>query len=447
MMISDPEHAAQSLHNRVAAVGAQMLQDGERKGIRDANSHVNDNAEPRFVGNKRIYVELDLDGREKQEDFTQERHLLLEPVAPLPVTANRWNRSAVDPNSPECVDRKVRSLLNKLSMANFDSISDQIIEWANKSKNEKDRRTLLQVVRLVLEQALDAPIWSEAYARLCRKMMEQISPKVQDEGIKDAVGKPIVGDQLFRKYLLNHCQEEFERGFVAKEATAATVATKAMEDKAAQATNEQSSDAEGSGGAGDEIVPYSDEYYAQKAKRHGLGLIKFIAELYKLRMLTPCIMHEVVKKLLVNVEKNSEEQAIESLCKLISTVGLLFDTRSARAHMDVYFSRMKELAKSNTVSPRVQFMFKDLSELRDRKWIGRTLVAAPLMTIAAVHEAAAKERASQERETYQRQISMSRGGSRRGGLPRRMERRWWQCTPTPSQGRRSLQLRENLEHQ
>lgn len=336
--------------------------------------------------------------------------------SPLQATANRWDRKtvgAVDPDSPEIVDRKVKGLLNKLTMEKFDSISDQIIEWANRSEKEKDGRTLIQVIRLVFEKATDEATWSEMYARLCRKMMEQISPKVQDDGIKNAEGKPIAGGQLFRKYLLNRCQEDFERGWVAKEATAAAAATKAMEDKAAKAANEKSTDAEASGEPGDEIVLYSDEYYAaQKAKRQGLGLIKFIGELFKLQMLTERIMHECVKKLLGNVE-NPEEEEIESLCKLISTVGLLLDTQKARAHMDVYFSRMKELCKSSNVSSRMQFMLQDVIELRDRKWIARTLVAAP-STIAAVHEAAAKEKAVQEKESYNRTTSMSRGGSRRG---------------------------------
>ncbi|KAJ7270036.1 armadillo-type protein [Mycena haematopus] len=352
-----------------------------------------------------------------QGSNSRDNQSIFENPPPLQATANRWDRkavSAVDPDSPELVDRKVKGLLNKLTMEKFDSISDQIIEWANKSEKEKDGRTLIQVIRLVFEKATDEATWSEMYARLCRKMMEQISPKVQDDGIKNAEGKPIAGGQLFRKYLLNRCQEDFERGWVAKEATAAAAATKAMEDKAAKAANEKSTEASAAGEQGDEIVLYSDEYYAaQKAKRQGLGLIKFIGELFKLQMLTERIMHECVKKLLGNVE-NPEEEEIESLCKLISTVGSLLDTQKARAHMDVYFSRMKELGKSNNVSSRMQFMLQDVIELRDRKWVARTQVAAPT-TIAGVHEAAAKEKAIQDKEQYQRTMSMSRGGSRRGG--------------------------------
>ncbi|KAF8633421.1 hypothetical protein AX17_004592 [Amanita inopinata Kibby_2008] len=330
-----------------------------------------------------------------------------EPVVPLQMSENRWDRKAlhvIDPDSPEVVDRKVKALLNKLTMERFDSISDQIIQWANKSEKEKDGRTLIQVIRLVFEKATDEATWSEMYARLCRKMMEQISPKVQDDGIKNSEGKPIAGGQLFRKYLLNRCQEDFEHGWVAKEAAAAAAATKALEDQAVKAANEK-----GSG----EIALYSEEYYvAQKAKRQGLGLIKFIGELFKLQMLTERIMHECVKKLLGNVH-NPEEEEIESLCKLLSTVGSLLDTQKARAHMDVYFQRMRELTLSLNVNPRMQFMLQDVIELRERKWVARNVIAAPT-TLAQVHEAAAKEKAAQEKESSQR-ISMSRGGSRRGG--------------------------------
>ena len=102
----------------------------------------------------------------------------------------------------------------------------------------------------------------------------------------------------------------------------------------------------------------SDEYYiAAAAKRRGLGLVKFIGELYKLGMLTERIMHECVKKLLGNVE-NPEEEEIESLCKLLTTVGQILDTPKARAHMDVYFTRMKELTKNGNVNSRMVFMLQ-----------------------------------------------------------------------------------------
>ena len=125
-----------------------------------------------------------------------------------------------------------------------------------------------------------------------------------------------------------------------------------MEDEAVKAANETKGDQK------EEYALYSEEYYAaQKAKQRGLGLIKFIGELFKLQMLTERIMHECVKKLLGNVD-NPEEEEIESLCKLLTTVGIILDTQKARAHMDVYFSQMKELTKSLHVTPHMQFMLQ-----------------------------------------------------------------------------------------
>ncbi|PVG02533.1 hypothetical protein CPB86DRAFT_587203 [Serendipita vermifera] len=320
------------------------------------------------------------------------------PEPELHHSENAWSAlrkpGAKDQTTPEFVEGKVKSLLNKLTMEKFDSISAQILEWANRSVNEVDGRTLIQVIKLVFEKATDEATWSEMYARLCRFLMERISQDVRDEGIKNADGKPIAGGNLFRKYLLNRCQEDFERGWSQKEAAVAAAANKADDDKAVAAAADKN-------GNGEEVL-YSDEYYAaQKAKRRGLGLVKFIGELFKLQMLTERIMHECIKKLLSNVE-NPEEEEIESLCKLLATVGQALDTVKARNHMDIYFSRMQELANSGQISSRIQFMLLDIIELRSRKWVPRNQVSAPT-TIAEVHQKAERDRQTAEREAALRQ--------------------------------------------
>jgi len=279
------------------------------------------------------------------------------PVAPLKVSDNRWvatgarrNNSDVDGERPEMVDRKLRALLNKLTMERFDSISDQVVAWANQAEREKDGRTLVRVTELVFESATNGTMFPDMYARLCRKIMEQISPKVQDDGTKNSEGKPFAGGQLFRKYLLNCCREVFERGWVTKGTTAAA-ASKATEDLVIQKANEKAR------WQGEESGLCSDEYHAMdKAKRHSLGLICFVGELFILQILTERIVHEYIKKLLSNEE--AEEVEIESVCKLLTSVGGQLDTRKARAHVDVYVSRMRDLAENTNLTPRMMFMLQ-----------------------------------------------------------------------------------------
>ncbi|KAI6106531.1 armadillo-type protein [Pisolithus croceorrhizus] len=302
------------------------------------------------------------------------------------------------------VGRKVRSLLNKLTMENFDSISDQIVTWVNLSEKEKDARTLFRVVKLIFEKAINEADWNEICARLCRKIMEMISPKVQDEHIWNSEGKPFTGGQLFRIHLLIRCQEDFEHRWVAKETTACAAAAKASDGEAVKATNERK---------GNKSEPCADECYAaQKAKRQCLGLTKFICELFRRQMLTERIVHECVKKLLGNVEV-PEEQEIKSLCQLLKTVGQLLDVPKARACMDLYFQGMRNLCESPNVCPRMRFMLLDVIELRDQKWQPRNVVNA-LTMLAAVDEATAKQKSAQETQAFQRQLSTSRDGSEQG---------------------------------
>lgn len=67
-----------------------------------------------------------------------------------------------------------------------------------------------------------------------------------------------------------------------------------------------------------------------KARRRSLGNIKFIGELFKLKMLTEPIMHDCVVKLL----KNHDEESLECLCRLLSTIGKDLDFEKAKVSTD-----------------------------------------------------------------------------------------------------------------
>lgn len=347
----------------------------------------------------------------------------MDQVVPLSNSDNRWvggRGGNVKADSPDMVNRKVKALLNKLTLEKFDSISTQILEWANKSVDETDGQTLRIVIALVFEKATDEAAWSELYATLCRKIMEKLDPNIQDENIKTNDDKPVMGGHLFRKYLVNRCQEDFERGWAQRESTAAAAKSKEAEDNAKKAINEKNSadakDAEARGEKSQEkdTEMLSDEYYeAQKAKRRGLGLVRFIGELFKFQMLTEKIMHLCIQRLLSNAQ-TPEEEEVESLCKLMTTIGKLLDEGRSRSYVDVYFQRMGEMMNHGAISQRMKFMLQDIIELRSHGWKPRHDTAPK--TIAQIHEDAAKAKVQAEAERQRSFMggSMSRGGSRRG---------------------------------
>lgn len=68
-----------------------------------------------------------------------------------------------------------------------------------------------------------------------------------------------------------------------------------------------------------------------QARRRSLGNIKFIGELFKLKMLTEAIMHDCVVKLL----KNHDEESLECLCRLLSTIGKDLDFEKAKVKQSI----------------------------------------------------------------------------------------------------------------
>ncbi|RWA11724.1 hypothetical protein EKO27_g3373 [Xylaria grammica] len=304
---------------------------------------------------------------------------------------------------PAMVQRKVKAALNKMTPDNFDRISDQILEIAAQSKEETDGRTLRQVIQLTFEKATDEAHWASMYAKFCKKMLETMSSDIRDENIKDKMGNVVSGGALFRKYLLNRCQEEFERGWQ----------TQLPEPK------------EGGDKKAAAAALLSDEYYqAAAAKRRGLGLVQFIGELYKLGMLTERIMHECVRKL-VDYSGIPDEAEVESLCKLLRTIGGNLDaSEKGKAMMDAYFQRIQNMIDLPGLPSRLQFMLMDVADLRKANWISKEANKGPktLEEVRAEAELVAAQKAAEAARSNTRggggRAQLGRGDARHpGGFP------------------------------
>lgn len=104
-------------------------------------------------------------------------------------------------------------------------------------------------------------------------------------------------------------------------------------------------------------------------------------------------MHECIKKLLGQYQ-NPDEEDLEALCKLMSTIGDQIDHPKAKEHIDAYFDMMLKLSTNQKLSSRVRFMLRDVIDLRKNRWQQRRKVEGP-KKIDEVHRDAAQERQSQ----------------------------------------------------
>ncbi|CAD6439515.1 720a2dc2-c334-4563-96fa-cd49e9115455 [Sclerotinia trifoliorum] len=300
---------------------------------------------------------------------------------------------------PDLVQRKVKAALNKMTPEKFDKIADQILAIAAQSRDEADGRTLRQVIQLTFEKATDEAHWASMYAKFCKRMLETMSPDIKDESIVDKNGNIVSGGNLFRKYLLNRCQEEFERGW--------------------KIDLPEKPEGEREDAKTEEAAMLSDEYYiAAAAKRRGLGLVQFIGELYKLSMLTERIMHECVKKL-VDYQGLPDEAEIESLTKLLKTIGLNLDsTEKGRPLMDVYFTRITAMIETPELPSRLKFMLMDIVDLRKKRWASKEANKGPktLEEVRAEAEAAAAQKAAENSRSQRGggggRLQMGRGDGR-----------------------------------
>ncbi|PIN16101.1 hypothetical protein CDL12_11245 [Handroanthus impetiginosus] len=269
--------------------------------------------------------------------------------------------------------RQLKGILNKLTPQNFEKLFQQV-----KQVNVDNVVTLTGVISQIFDKALMEPTFCQMYADFCFHLAADLPElKVDNQKI------------TFKRLLLNKCQEEFERGEREEEE-----ANKADEEGEEKLTAEER------------------EEKRLKARRRMLGNIRLIGELYKKRMLTERIMHECITKLL-GQHQNPDEENIEALCKLMSTIGEMIDHPKAKDHMDYYFDIMTKLSNNMKLSSRVRFMLKDAIDLRKNKWQQRRKVEGP-KKIEEVHRDAAQERQAQS-SRLSRVPSM--GSSIRRGAP------------------------------
>uniref|UniRef100_A0A8C7ISA4 Eukaryotic translation initiation factor 4 gamma 1 n=1 Tax=Oncorhynchus kisutch TaxID=8019 RepID=A0A8C7ISA4_ONCKI len=278
--------------------------------------------------------------------------------------------------------KRVRSILNKLTPQMFQQLMKQVTELTIDTEER-----LKGVIDLIFEKAISEPNFSVAYANMCRCLIGLKVPTTDKPGVT----------VNFRKLLLNRCQKEFE-----KDKDDDVIFEKKQKELDAAATVREEKDR----------LKAELEEAKDKARRRSLGNIKFIGELFKLKMLTEAIMHDCIVKLL----KNHDEESLECLCRLLSTIGKDLDFEKAKPRMDQYFAQMDKIIKEKKTSSRIRFMLQDVLDLRRNTWVPRRGEQGP-KTIDQIHKDAELEEHREVLKVQQQLLNQNtRGGvGGRGG--------------------------------
>uniref|UniRef100_A0A8C5EFS0 Eukaryotic translation initiation factor 4 gamma 1-like n=1 Tax=Gouania willdenowi TaxID=441366 RepID=A0A8C5EFS0_GOUWI len=306
-------------------------------------------------------------------------------------TAKKSSRSRgpeeVVDNDPEVAKteelfKRLRSILNKLTPQKFQELMKQVSELTIDTEER-----LKGAIDLIFEKAISEPNFSVAYANMCRCLMGLKVPSADKPG----------ETANFRYLLLNRCQKEFE-----KDQDDDEIFEKKQKELEAAKDDEERDRLQ---------VELKDA--RDIARRRSLGNIKFIGELFKLKMLTEAIMHACVVKLL----KNHDEESLECLCRLLSTIGKDLDFEKAKPRMDQYFNQMNKIINERKTSSRIRFMLQDVIDLRKSSWVPRRGDQGP-KTIDQIHKEAELEEHREQIKVHQQLLSKkesSGGGGRMGG--------------------------------
>uniref|UniRef100_A0A3P8PWZ7 Eukaryotic translation initiation factor 4 gamma 1 n=1 Tax=Astatotilapia calliptera TaxID=8154 RepID=A0A3P8PWZ7_ASTCA len=300
----------------------------------------------------------------------------------------------VDESEPEQIKtqelfKRVRSILNKLTPQKFQQLMKQVTELTIDTEER-----LKGVIDLTFEKAISEPDFSVAYANMCRCLM---GLRVE---IPDKPGATV----NFRKLLLNRCQKEFEKD---------------KDDDEIFEKKQKELEAEEKQRLLEELEEFKD-----KARRRSLGNIKFIGELFKLKMLTEVIMHDCIVKLL----KNHDEESLECLCRLLSTIGKDLDFEKAKPRMDQYFNQMEKIIKERKTTSRIRFMLQDVLDLRRNNWVPRRGDQGP-KTIDQIHKDAELEEHREQMKVQQALISKKESSGGSGGRGASPQDDGWNTVP------------------
>jgi len=221
-------------------------------------------------------------------------------------------------DSVEMYQRNIQSLLNKLTLDNFQSIAGKLrdaITTAMES-SEDAQKFLSFVVEVIFEKAVREPRYVASYSQLCVYLSENF-----------------IQSASFKRQLLQKCQQEFE---------------------SPPTINSQTSPG---------LEP---EELQNRINTRNNGVPLFIGTLFLQGLITEKIIHHCLRTLLTPDENN-----LHKFAALLTLIGKTIDHPKAKNLINAYFVNIESFTKNPNLSMRIRFVLLDVVDLRKNLWVNK----------------------------------------------------------------------------
>eukprot|EP00486_Rosalina_sp_Unknown_P008279 CAMPEP_0201594150 /NCGR_PEP_ID=MMETSP0190_2-20130828/191549_1 /ASSEMBLY_ACC=CAM_ASM_000263 /TAXON_ID=37353 /ORGANISM="Rosalina sp." /LENGTH=926 /DNA_ID=CAMNT_0048053643 /DNA_START=115 /DNA_END=2893 /DNA_ORIENTATION=+ len=278
-----------------------------------------------------------------------------------------WGRSRKTLDPMARLKSKITIRLNKITLDNFATLSDQLIrifedEITNTEQLTKlvtlifktlsdqlirifedeitNTEQLTKLVTLIFEKTVQEHVYGPLYAKLC------VALAAKNKSFDEIVflnGKKQTNQVDFKNVLVKVCQTEFQKG---KREAIIT----------------------------DDMDETDKENEMIKQKKILLGTMKFIGQLYLKELIPSKIMTVCLKHLIGQMQSKPSEDDVEGACTLLQTVGSTLDKDENvnKNELTKYYSKLRNIEKnSNRYSVRIRMIIQNLIDSRKNQWKSR----------------------------------------------------------------------------
>lgn len=264
--------------------------------------------------------------------------------------------------------RTVRSLLNKLTVEKFLTVSQNVAKLYENLTIQDD---VYAMVDLVLDKAVSELHYSDMYADLVYLLKYRFNDAF-DIGFKST---------MFYRVLLNKCQDSFE-------ALSKMNPEDISEEEKADALVDAEEEPEDS-----EISDFA-KGSRRLTKKIVLGTIRFMGELFLRKILSVAILQRIARTLLkmdTGGPKVPYEHLVEGFIELITTIGYTLDQYNSGSDMlNEYMIYLTKLMNDGNYSLRIVYKIQDLIDLRKKRWV-KKVFKEKATSVADIHLEAKKD--------------------------------------------------------